>query len=263
MLRGTQGPSGTAIAVASFRAAYTCAPAPIAVVDDPFARRLIPRPLGRLVGITKSRPRLGWALHRTLAVLSAEMSTNLALRTAAIDDAIRSALSRGVRQLVVLGSGLDARAWRMPELAPCSVFELDRQGAHRIKQRRLDGLPGRPRRHRLVPIDFEHETLADVLLPAGFDASQPTFWLWEAVAIYLTPAAIEGTLSALAALSSSESTLVADLETAPWSRTSLGRAPETGLPIRACHIRRTAAVLNSRSNNSSKTPRSKERRRNR
>ena len=209
MLREFKGPTGTAIAVAAFRAANSCAPSPLAIVDDPFAGRLIPRPLGRLASITRSRPRLGWALHRSLALLSAEMSTNLALRTAAIDDGIRETLARGVRQVVVLGSGLDARAWRMPELAPCSMFELDRPGAHAVKQRRLAGYPVRARRHRLVPIDFERQTIAEVLDGAGFDRSAPTVWLWEAVAVYLTPAAIERTFETVAALSAPGSTFMA------------------------------------------------------
>jgi methyltransferase (TIGR00027 family) len=209
MLRETKGPSGTAIAVAAFRASYTCAPAALSIVDDPFAGKLIPRPLGRLAAITRSRPRLGWAMHRGLALLSAEMSTNLALRTAAIDDGIRETLGRDVRQVVVLGSGLDARAWRMPELAPCSVFELDRPGAHAVKRRKLAGNPVRARRHRLVPIDFERQTIGEVLLAAGYEPSEPTLWLWEAVAVYLTPQAIERTFAAVAALSASGSTLMA------------------------------------------------------
>lgn len=204
-----RGPSPTAIAVAAFRAAYTCAPPSLAVVEDPFAQRLVPRPIGRLIGLTRGRPGLGWSLHRTLALLSAEMSTNLALRTAAIDQALRDAIERGVRQIVVLGSGLDARAWRMDELRGSTMFELDRPGAHAVKARKLSAFPLRPARHRLVPVDFEHQTLEDALRGAGFAPERPTLWLWEAVAVYLTPRAIEATLEAIASLSAPGSTLVA------------------------------------------------------
>lgn len=203
------GPSLTAMAVAALRATYTSAPAPLSIVNDPFARRLLPRPVGWLAKATEAMPRLGWGLHRGLSTISAQMSTNLPLRTAAIDDALRAAIGSGCCQLVVMGSGLDARAWRMRELAHCTVFELDRAGSHAVKHRRLGAFPVRAKRHRLVPIDFERETMGDVLRSSGFDPKAKTVWLWEAVAVYLSPDAISRTLEALAELSTEGSWFMA------------------------------------------------------
>ncbi|PKL39401.1 MAG: SAM-dependent methyltransferase, partial [Candidatus Riflebacteria bacterium HGW-Riflebacteria-2] len=195
------GPSVTAVCVAALRATYDCAPPPLRIVHDPFARKLIPRPLARIIALTESRPRLAHALHRALAIVTRELSTNLPLRTAAIDDALRSALRVHPTQVVLLGAGLDARAWRMPELAPCAVFEVDRPGAHRVKRRRLAGSTPHPRSHHTLAVDFEQQTVADALLPAGFDPSAATVWLWEAVTMYLTRAAIDRALDGIADLS--------------------------------------------------------------
>jgi len=99
--------------------------------------------------------------------------------------------------------------FRSVELQPCSVIELDRPGAHAIKRRRLAGLSVRAGHHRLVPIDFEHQTISEALEVSRFEPDAPTLWLWEAVAVYLTPGAIEETLRSIRALSSPGSWLVA------------------------------------------------------
>src|SRR3954470_16461275 len=57
-------------------------------------------------------------------------------RTVAIDTVIRE---HGAPQLVILGAGLDARAWRMPELAQATVFEVDHPASQRDKLRRIGG----------------------------------------------------------------------------------------------------------------------------
>lgn len=203
------GPSVTAVCVAALRATYDCAPPPLRVVHDPFARKLIPRPLARIIALTDSRPRLAYALHRALAVVTRELSTNLPLRTAAIDEALRSALRDHPTQVVLLGAGLDARAWRMPELAPCKVFEVDRPGAHRIKRRKLARCTPYPRSHHMLAVDFERQTVGDALLQAGFEPSAATVWLWEAVTMYLTPAATHRALDGIASLSGPGSSFIA------------------------------------------------------
>ncbi len=203
------GPSVTAVCVAALRATYDCAPPPLRIVHDPFARKLIPRPLARIIALTESRPRLAHAFHRALAVVTRELSTNLPLRTAAIDEVLRSALRDHPTQVVLLGAGLDARAWRMPELAPCAVFEVDRPGAHRVKRLRLAGSTAQPRSHHMLAVDFERQTVGDALLPAGFDPSAATVWLWEAVTMYLTRTAIDRALDGIAGLSGPGSTFLA------------------------------------------------------
>ena len=221
---GFEGPSVTAVSVAALRAIYSAAPPPLGIVRDPFARRLLPLPLQLAVAATERSHTFAHVFHRVLSLLSADMSTNLPLRTVAIDEAIVEALSRGSHQVVLLGSGLDARAWRMAELAAATVYELDRRGAHVYKDSRLAGSPTRARRHRLVAIDFEKQTLADALSHAGFDPDQPTIWLWEAVAVYLTPSAITATLDAIRDLSRPGSTFMAT-----YTRPNLGQGSNVTL----------------------------------
>jgi methyltransferase (TIGR00027 family) len=66
------------------------------------------------------------------------MGDLMALRTMAIDAAVRDAMARGARQLVIVGAGYDGRAWRMPELAGMRVFEVD-QAATQADKRRTPG----------------------------------------------------------------------------------------------------------------------------
>jgi methyltransferase (TIGR00027 family) len=126
-------------------------------------------------------------------------------RTVEIDDAIRSAAHP---QVVILGAGLDGRAWRMPELRDARVFEVDHPDSQRDKRARLSGLTQLARDVSFVAVDFTRDSLGDALAAAGHDPAQPTTWIWEGVVMYLTLADIEATLAVIAARSAPGSTLV-------------------------------------------------------
>ena len=113
-------------------------------------------------------------------------------RTVAIDDAVREASSP---QLVILGAGLDGRAWRMPELSETTVFEVDHPDTQREKQGRIAALTQAARDVRFAPVDFTCDSLDDALAAAGHDPVLATTWLWEGVVMYLTTADIEATLA--------------------------------------------------------------------
>ncbi|MEU1689903.1 class I SAM-dependent methyltransferase [Micromonospora sp. NPDC005707] len=141
----------------------------------------------------------------------------MALRTIAIDDAIRAHPSP---QLVILGAGLDGRAWRMPELAGVTVFEVDQPASQQDKRDRAVDLPGDP--PRFVPVDFGRDRLAETLTAHGHRADLATTWLWEGVVPYLTKAAVAGTVAELAACSAPGSRLVVNFQS-PAVSTTLGR----------------------------------------
>jgi methyltransferase (TIGR00027 family) len=126
-------------------------------------------------------------------------------RTVAIDDAIREAPSQ---QLVILGAGLDGRAWRMPELAQVTVFEVDHPDTQRDKRARVSLLEQVAQEVRFVPVDFERERLGDALAAAGHDADRPTTWVWEGVVMYLDPSDVEATLAAVERRSAPKSRLI-------------------------------------------------------
>jgi methyltransferase (TIGR00027 family) len=161
---------------------------------DPFARALLPSALAR------ARRLFDWA---TRAVFG-DSSLVAPLRTVAIDEAIRACPRP---QLVILGAGLDARAWRMPELADTVVFEIDRPATQRYKRAQLGTHPHAARRLLFVPVDFARDRLAQRLAAVGHDATQPTFWLCECVIPYLERASIRELFAAIATRSAPRSRL--------------------------------------------------------
>ncbi|MDF2696974.1 MAG: Transcriptional regulator, MerR family protein [Labilithrix sp.] len=126
-------------------------------------------------------------------------------RTVAIDDAVREAASP---QLVILGAGLDGRAWRLPELADVTVFEVDHPDSQRDKRARTGLLTQTASEVRFVPVDFARDDLDTALAGAGHDRARPTTWIWEGVVMYLEQRDIEATLDVVARRSAPGSRLV-------------------------------------------------------
>jgi methyltransferase (TIGR00027 family) len=132
-------------------------------------------------------------------------SSAMVARTIAVDDAIRGAASP---QLVILGAGLDGRAFRMPELRDVVVFEVDHPDSQRTKRARAEALPRVARDVRFIPVDFARDALDVALESAGHDATRPTTWVWEGVVMYLTLRQIEATLAIVARRSRAGSRLI-------------------------------------------------------
>lgn len=128
-----------------------------------------------------------------------------AARTVAIDDAVRG---KSARQLVILGAGLDGRAWRMPELAETTVFEVDHPDTQCAKREALGERALCAKEVRFAAVDFTRDDLAERLKAAGHDAALPTTWIWEGVVMYLTPEQVEATLSVIRERSAAGSRLV-------------------------------------------------------
>lgn len=195
------------MAVAAIRAVYTELPDPIAVAPDPLAAKVLPAPLAlpsRLVArLTKRSPQKGALMHRRLGHATLGLTAHVALRTRAIDDALRESIAAGVKQVVVLGAGLDGRGYRMKELEDSVVFEVDHPSTQEDKRARVAGAGAKPRAKevRLVPVDFERDDLARSLENAGFSRDVPSFWIWEGVTVYLTREAIRATLTTIGATS--------------------------------------------------------------
>jgi methyltransferase (TIGR00027 family) len=141
------------------------------------------------------------------------MADIMALRTAAIDKAVREAVATGARQLVILGAGYDGRAWRMKELENVKVFEVDHPATQSDKRKHVAELPPPIGIVNFVSVDFERESLDAVLERAGHDRSLPTCWLWEGVVMYLTHDAMHATLASVAKRSAARSTLIVNYHT--------------------------------------------------
>ena len=178
---------------------------------DPTARAFLSekglRSLANTLKALETGKGLGLAMARVMADL-------IALRTCAIDAAVRQSVASGARQLVILGAGYDGRAWRMAELAGVRLFEVDRPITQQDKQSRAKALPPAMGDVTFVATDFEGESLATALDRAGHDPALPTCWIWEGVVMYLTYAAMRATLAHVAGRSAPGSTLIVNYHNA-------------------------------------------------
>jgi methyltransferase (TIGR00027 family) len=138
-------------------------------------------------------------------VIMEKRSRMMVARTVEIDTALRN---HPAPQVVILGAGLDGRAWRMPELRDSVVFEVDHPDSQRAKRERVAALRWTAREVRFVPVDFTRESLEEKLAAAGHDPRRATTWIWEGVVMYLTPKEVEATLAGLARRSAPGSSLV-------------------------------------------------------
>jgi methyltransferase (TIGR00027 family) len=132
-------------------------------------------------------------------------SQMMAVRTIAIDRAVRES---DAPQVVILGAGLDGRAWRMPELHEAVVYEVDHPDTQREKMARAASLQRVAREIHFVAVDFTRDRLDEKLAAAGHDPTRPTTWIWEGVVMYLTKAEVEATLQIVARRSAPRSRLI-------------------------------------------------------
>ncbi len=194
--------SRTAQWVAFLRAASHAHGTAVRGFADPTARAMLEgRWLTRLDGGNPKNPLLRNGMEL------------LALRTVVIDEAVNAELARGTRQLVILGAGLDGRAFRLTALAGARVFEVDHPNTQAYKRARLAGLTP-VGDVDLVPVDFERDSLDAALAAAGHDPAAPTVWIWEGVVMYLTTSAVRATLEVIGKRSATGSVLVANYHTA-------------------------------------------------
>jgi methyltransferase (TIGR00027 family) len=140
-------------------------------------------------------------------------------RTVAIDDAVRD---RPAPQLVVIGAGLDDRAYRLDELAGVDVYEVDHPATQRDKRDRIGELRATAKSVRFVPVDLTEDPLDTALASAGHRADEPTTWIWEGVVAYLRRSEVTATVEAVAARSAPGSRLVVDYQV-PALSAALGR----------------------------------------
>ena len=197
----------TATMVAAARAMASRAPDPL--IDDPFAE-----PLVRAVG-----------LEFFVKLLDGEVSMMesddpnfnplrvidvMAVRTKFFDDFFLTSTTAGIRQAVILASGLDSRAYRLPWPPGTVVYEIDQQAVIGFKTGTLSALGAEPAaEHRPVAVDLRDDWPA-ALRANGFDASQPTAWSAEGLLAYLPPDAQDRLFDHITALSANGSRLATE-----------------------------------------------------
>ncbi|MGA8545465.1 MAG: class I SAM-dependent methyltransferase [Mycobacterium sp.] len=199
----------TATMVAAARAIATRADNPL--IDDRFAE-----PLVRAVGVDFLTR---WAAGDLAAAdidddesswKLQQMPDAMAARTRFFDAFFKEATQAGIRQAVILASGLDARAYRLDWPAGMTVFEVDQPQVIAFKTNTLADLGVEPSAdRRAVAIDLRNDWPA-ALIEAGFDHTQPTAWIAEGLLGYLPPEAQDRLLDNISALSAAGSRLATE-----------------------------------------------------
>jgi methyltransferase (TIGR00027 family) len=199
----------TATMVAAARAIATNGEKPL--IDDPFAEPLV-RAVGldffdrwidgELAAADVDDHDSGWKL--------AHMPDAMAARTRFFDAFFREATDAGIRQAVILASGLDARAYRLAWPAGMTVFEIDQPSVIEFKTAMMSQLGAEPTADRRpVAVDLRDDW-PKALLDAGFEPVRPTAWIAEGLLGYLPPEAQDRLLDNIAALSADGSRLASE-----------------------------------------------------
>jgi methyltransferase (TIGR00027 family) len=201
----------TATMVAAARAMASKAERPL--IDDPYAE-----PLVRAVGLDLfTRLATGELNPADLEDDSdgspagvQRMTDNMAVRTKFFDEFFIDATSAGIKQAVILASGLDARAYRLAWPDGTTVYEIDQPEVIEFKSRTLAELGAQPTAYRrTVAVDLRDDWPA-ALQAAGFDPAQPSAWSAEGLLGYLPPDAQDRLLDAITALSAPGSRIATD-----------------------------------------------------
>ena len=148
-------------------------------------------------------PRVPMAGKETIADL-------VTARTVHFDRMLTRALDR-VQQAVLLGAGMDTRAYALLNRDGVRVFELDQQATQTLKTAHLDAAGIDASGVTFVSVDFARRDAFDRLEAAGYDPEKKTVFLWEGVTLYLAEDDVRRTLRDVKERAAPGSVLVADL----------------------------------------------------
>ena len=204
----------TAVMVAAARAVET--ERSDALIRDPYAKLLVTNAGAAVLWEAMLDPAVVARVEAIDAESAAQlehMSSYQAVRTNFFDTFFADAVAAGIRQVVILASGLDSRAYRLDWPAGTTVYEIDQPQVLEYKSATLaeNGVTPSADR-RAVAIDLRQDWPA-ALRAAGFDPTARTAWLAEGLLMYL-PAEAQDRLF----------TLIGELSP-PGSRVSAVTAP--------------------------------------
>jgi hypothetical protein len=172
-------PSRTALMIARQRAAHQLLDHG-SILHDPLAMQILGEHEKDVLQFASAHPLVSIGRVITTA------------RSRIVEDALSSAVERGVRRIVILGAGLDTFALRNPHGArQIHIYELDHPATQAWKRQRLAEAPiALPPWLILLPVDFERDDLGEKLVAAGFQQNSPAFFACLGVVPYLTQDAI-------------------------------------------------------------------------
>jgi methyltransferase (TIGR00027 family) len=148
------------------------------------------------------------------------LATSIAVRTRFFDDFFTDAGAAGIRQAVILASGLDSRAYRLSWSDGTVVYEIDQPQVIEFKCATMESIGATPAaEQRTVGIDLR-EDWPKALCASGFDPHQPTAWSAEGLLVYLPPDAQDRLFDDITALSARGSRLATEYH--PDAAASIG-----------------------------------------
>lgn len=172
-------------------------PADARLIDDPLAVRMLPLSLRAILVATRWRP-IENRLFRAAEAQMPGIWAGILCRKRYIDDVTSRAIQDGIETVVVLGAGLDTRAYRLASLADRQIYEVDQPENSHYKRARLKSIYGRVPQHvTLIALDFDTDDLLEKLIASGYEPVRKTLFVWEGVTQYLTRDGVHNTLSAL------------------------------------------------------------------
>jgi len=203
-------PSYSAQVVAAYRAIGAHDPDEKTRNPDYFAEKFIGSGFLETIGLS-----LDFEVSRKLLKTSRVRSSvyyYVNARTHHIDTILKKVASEGVKQVVILGAGHDSRAYRFRKVFPdVKFFEVDLPATQAQKKKRLTEIFGSPPDWvGYAPIDFNTQSLEEVLKEAGYDETKKTFFVWEGVTMYITEEGVDSTLRFIAQHSAPGSSVVFD-----------------------------------------------------
>lgn len=182
----------TALGAAICRLIEQYQPETARLFNDQVVKELVGTPIRFLMHFSRVRD---YTVKQTDAIMQGLYGAQVC-RTRYIDDAVQAALSKGIGQLIILGSGLDTRPYRLPGVEQLNVFEVDLPMVQNDKKKKITNYLGRlPMNVKFVPIDFDTQSLKIVLSMTDFDSTKPAVFIWEGVTQYITEEAVCRTLS--------------------------------------------------------------------
>lgn len=215
----------TATLVAAARALATKQPDPL--INDPYADALV-----KAVGLDSCSRFADGALGESGVDLR-RLCEPIVVRTRFFDDFFTVAGESGIRQAVILASGLDTRAYRLKWAAESIVLEIDQPRVIEFKTATLAALGVTPAADlRTVGVDLRGDW-PQALRASGFDATRPTAWIAEGLLMYLSPQAQDRLLDNITALSAQGSRLATDdidstAMSGDWANQLTGRLNRAG-----------------------------------
>jgi len=136
----------------------------------------------------------------------------LVARTKLMDRVVLEAIDAGFEQVVILGAGYDSRAIRFSQKGSSVRFiEVDAAHTQKRKKKYLQNAGVQPEDlPEFLEIDFNRQTLLDVMQLSSFSGVKKTLFLWEGVSMYLDERAVLDLLASLKTMMQAEARLVFD-----------------------------------------------------